>query len=90
VYSDVDLSFKGLSELPLKFGKVGTNFYCRRNQLTTLEGASREVGGRFYCLNNPLHKLILDNKDMIKEIIKYQEDYSILDEFRFREMMRDI
>jgi hypothetical protein len=54
------------------------------------------LGGGFYCSNNPLPKLILDNMAKIKEIIKNQEDYSIwrrdgtIDEFRFREMMRDI
>jgi hypothetical protein len=54
------------------------------------------LGGGFYCLNNPLPQLILDNLGIIEEIIKNQEDYSIwrrdgtLDEFRFREMMREI
>jgi hypothetical protein len=77
-------------------GEVGANFYCHNNQLTSLDGAPREVGGKFCCLNNPLPELILDNMDMIKEIIKYQEDYSIwrkdgtLYEFRFGELMRDI
>jgi hypothetical protein len=76
--------------------EVGASFYCYDNQLTSLEGAPRKVGGYFCCPNNPLPQLILDNMDMIKEIIKNQEDYSIwkrdgtLDEFRFREMMRDI
>jgi hypothetical protein len=61
-----------------------------------LRGAPRIVGGNFRCHNNPLPKLILNNIDMIKEIIKNQEDYSIwrsdgtLDEFRFSELMRDI
>jgi hypothetical protein len=76
--------------------EVGGNFYCHSNQLTSLKGAPREISGNFYCDNNPLPKLILDNMSKIKEIIKYQEDYSIwrrdgtLDEFRFSEMMRDI
>jgi hypothetical protein len=75
---------------------VGANFYCHNNQLTSLRGAPREVGANFDCTNNPLPQLILDNIEMIKEIIKNQEDYSIwrrdgtLDEFRFGEMMRDV
>jgi hypothetical protein len=75
---------------------VGASFYCHNNQLTSLEGAPVEVGVIFRCDNNPLPQLILDNLDIIKHIIKYQEDYSIwrrdgtLDEFRFWEMMREI
>ena len=30
------------------------NFYCYNNQLTTLEGAPKEVGGDFDCYNNQL------------------------------------
>jgi hypothetical protein len=76
--------------------EVPGDFSCSHNQLTSLRGAPKEVGGHFYCYNNPLPQLILDNLKMIKHIIKNQEDYSIwrrdgtLDEFRFREMMREI
>jgi len=58
---DVDGDFflcgKGLTELPLKFGKVSGDFDCSRNQLTNLLGAPREVGGNFYCYNNQLVSL---------------------------------
>jgi hypothetical protein len=57
VDGDVNLSFKGLSELPLKFGIVSANFYCNNNQLTSLQGAPREVGGNFYCHFNQLTSL---------------------------------
>ena len=30
VFQDVNLSNKGLTELPFKFGKVGGDFYCLR------------------------------------------------------------
>ena len=60
-YIDVDgnvyLSGKGLTELPLKFGKVGGYFACSNNQLTSLEGSPREVGGRFDCCDNQLTSL---------------------------------
>jgi hypothetical protein len=75
---------------------VDSNFCCHNNQLTSLRGAPREVGGDFNCRNNPLPQLILDNLKMIKHIIKNQEDYSIwrrdgtIDKFRFGELMRDI
>jgi hypothetical protein len=57
VDGDVDLSYQGLSELPLKFGIVSGNFYCYGNQLTSLRGAPREVRGDFYCNNNKLTSL---------------------------------
>ena len=60
-YIDVDgkvyLNAKKLIELPLKFGKVGGDFYCYNNQLTSLEGSPREVGGDFHCSNNQLESL---------------------------------
>jgi hypothetical protein len=57
VDGDVDLYNRRLKNLPLKFGKVGGNFYCGNNQLTTLEGAPKEVGGNFVCYNNQLTTL---------------------------------
>jgi hypothetical protein len=51
--SEQDLTdFKGV-----RFGKVVGGFYCGNNQLTSLEGAPREVGGSFYCWNNQLTSL---------------------------------
>ena len=46
-----------LTELPIKFNKVGGNFYCNNNELTTLEGAPKEVGGDFKCNENKLTSL---------------------------------
>ena len=52
--SEQDLSdFKGV-----RFGVVGGDFYCYRNQLTSLEGAPREVRGHFCCDNNLLTSLV--------------------------------
>ncbi|MFA5754026.1 MAG: hypothetical protein WC905_01530, partial [Patescibacteria group bacterium] len=34
--------------------KVGGNFYCHNNQLTSLQGAPKKVGGDFYCSDNPI------------------------------------
>ena len=44
--------FKGVT-----FGKVSGDFYCQRNQLTSLEGAPQEVGGDFDCKDNNLTSL---------------------------------
>jgi hypothetical protein len=57
VDGDVKLYGKGLKNLPLNFGKVSGDFFCSYNQLTTLEGAPKEVGGRFDCSNNQLTTL---------------------------------
>ena len=59
---DGDLNFynmglTSLLDLPYKLRRVRGNFYCSRNQLTTLEGAPAKVGGDFYCPNNHLTSL---------------------------------
>jgi hypothetical protein len=57
VDGSVNLKYKGLSELPLKFRKVSGNFFCYRNKLTSLVGSPKEVGGNFDCNNNQLLSL---------------------------------
>ena len=57
VDGNVDLSFRNLSKLPLKFGRVTGSFYCFNNELTTLEGCPKEVVRYFYCFNNELTTL---------------------------------
>ena len=58
---DVDgsvwLEEKGLTELPLKFGKVRGNFKCSDNKLTSLKGSPDKLGGGFDCSNNNLTTL---------------------------------
>ena len=57
VDGDVDLDNKGLTKLPLKFGKVSGTFYYRVNKLVSLEGAPKYVGGNFNCYGNQLTSL---------------------------------
>jgi hypothetical protein len=57
VLGTVDLDHKGLTRLPFAFGKVGGDFYCSYNRLTSLEGVPREVGGNLWCNNNQLVSL---------------------------------
>ena len=54
---DVNLKDKRLDKFPVKFKKVGGNFYCWSDKLTTLEGAPEEVGRNFYCSGNNLTSL---------------------------------
>ncbi len=53
----VNLYGMKLERLPVRFGAVGGNFYCRWNRLTTLEGAPGTVGGNFGYGNNRLTSL---------------------------------
>ena len=57
VDGDVDLYRKGLTKIPLKFGKVSGNFSCGYNQLESLSGAPLSVGGNFSCGDNQLKSL---------------------------------
>jgi hypothetical protein len=57
VEGGVNLSGVNLSKFFIQFGKVGGNFYCSDNKLTSLQGGPQEVGGDFYCVNNELTSL---------------------------------
>jgi hypothetical protein len=57
VNGNVNLSDKGLTELPLVFNRVTGWFNCDFNQLTTLKGSPRWVGSSFSCYNNDLTSL---------------------------------
>ncbi len=57
VSGDVNLSYKGLSELPLKFRNITGDFFCDNNKLTSLEGCPQTVGGSFWCDENQLTSL---------------------------------
>jgi hypothetical protein len=46
------IDFKGV-----RFGTIGGNFYCHFNQLTSLEGAPKEIGWYFSCRENQLTSL---------------------------------
>ena len=53
----VDLSYEGLTELPLRFNKVTGYFNCFDNKLTSLKGSPKWVGGYFSCEDNLLTSL---------------------------------
>jgi hypothetical protein len=46
-----------MEKLPVKFGKVSGDFWCHKNNLTTLEGCPNYVGGNFLCYENKLTTL---------------------------------
>ena len=47
VAGNVYLGNSGLATIPIQFGKVGGTFSCYNNQLKSLVGCPREVGGDF-------------------------------------------
>jgi len=57
VDGSVDLYYMNIGKIPLNFNKVKGNFSCSTNELTSLEGAPKYVGGIFYCNNNDLISL---------------------------------
>jgi hypothetical protein len=58
VDGDFDCSDQELRDLKgVRFGVVKGNFYCYKNQLTTLEGAPQVVERSFHCENNELTSL---------------------------------
>ena len=57
VNSHVNLSFKELIDIPVKFNKAKGYFYCDNNQLTSLEFCPQTVSGSFYCGANQLTSL---------------------------------
>ena len=70
VDGDVNLSYKALTKLPIKFNHVSGDFYCNHNLLTTLEGSPKSVGGNFYCNGNPIYSKLgdIDYKSYIKQL----------------------
>jgi hypothetical protein len=57
VDGNVNISFKSFKRIPVQFGIVTGNFGCNNNELITLKGSPREVGGYFNCCNNQLTSL---------------------------------
>ena len=52
---NINLSYKGLSEILVKFGHVSGDFECQSNELTSLDFAPEFVGGCFNCSNNNIN-----------------------------------
>ena len=59
VDGSVDLRDYSLTGFPtfIQFGVVKGNFYCNGNNLTSLEGSPKEIGGIFDCSFNDLTSL---------------------------------
>jgi len=53
----VDLSHRRLKEIPVQFRTVRLDFFLYDNDLTSLKGSPKEVGGVYYCTHNKLTTL---------------------------------
>ena len=95
VGGDFNCSLNILTSLEGCPSYVGGHFDCSYNRLTSLEGCPKNIGD-FDCSYNPLPDLIIKNNKYIKDILRYQDDYSIwnidgsLNEYRFKDMMIEI
>ena len=57
VNGNVYLYDRGLTELPLTFNRIEFDFWFSNNNLTSLKGCPRWIGGNFNCYNNRLTSL---------------------------------
>jgi len=57
VMMDVNLRGRKLNSIPMKFNHVKGNFYCDRNNLTSLLGAPQMIDGSFECEYNLIETL---------------------------------
>ena len=57
VDGNVNISYRQLTKIPVKFGSVSGRFSCYSNNLSSLEHCPSFVGGNFSCHNNMLTSL---------------------------------
>lgn len=89
VYGSVYFYDSGLYKIPLKFGKVTGNFSCAFNNLSSLSGCPKWVGGDFFCHGNKLENL--DGPDFVegdfiidKSIVNYLDKrYEINNDYEY-------
>lgn len=81
VNGNVDITNRGLHQLPVDFGKVTGDFICASNRLTTLRGIPTFVGGNLDCSDNQLDDLegypteVMKNFDCSKNKFKSEPLY---------------
>ena len=57
VNESVDISFKSLTKIPIKFNKIKGSFDCSNNKLTSLKGCPEFLSNYFKCSTNKLESL---------------------------------
>jgi hypothetical protein len=69
VDDSVDIQFRRLSKIPVRFGLISANFNCRNNKLKSLEGSPKGVGHSFYCDNNYLINLNFSPTRIVRSFV---------------------
>ena len=57
INNNINISLKGLTKIPIKFGKIKGDFNCSVNELTSLKGCPEFIDGDFDCSANELTSL---------------------------------
>lgn len=57
VYGNVNISDRGLENIPIVYSYVQGNFVCSNNKIASLKGAPQKVDGDFICRKNRLTDL---------------------------------
>jgi hypothetical protein len=57
-FGPVNMSYKKLTKIPVKFRRCSSDFICSFNQLITLENSPFTVHGNFNCSHNVLQNLV--------------------------------
>jgi hypothetical protein len=63
VEKSVYMDCANLTEIPVKFGRVGGFFSCSDNKLTTLKNCPNYINSDFYCLGNNLTEYFKNIKE---------------------------
>ncbi len=79
VDGDVDLRYKLLYKLPLKFNRVNGSFFCYGNSLSNLDNSPVEVNGDFDCYDCSITSLIGSPIIVGKDLMLTDNPISIID-----------
>jgi len=84
VDGNVNMTEMGLTEIPVKFGKVNGSFYCENNKLTNLKNCPDYISGvNFYCSLNQLIDYFKNIKEGDFKFWDKLDWYWILNEYPF-------
>jgi len=79
----ISMNEMGLTEIPVKFGKVSGYFSCMNNNLTSLEGCPDELGVYFYCVGNNLKNYFKNIKEEDFKLWGNLNWWDIIEEYPF-------
>ena len=89
VNDSVNLIENNLKSIDVQFNVVSRNFFCNNNQLTSLEGCPKEIGGVFWCHDNELLGELQEIEDFneIKKILDIKKHKKELEGFLIKNFL---